>query len=127
MYGEHFEERPPILTAGQRIGDAERDVAAAVLSEHFAAGRLDRDEFDVRLSATYRARTAGELDPLFADLPATPAVARSTPSVKAAPRRPRGFAVPVLPLVLLVAAVTMASNGGRFHGILPKNLVWCGV
>lgn len=54
----------------QRIGDADRDRAAEYLREHLAVGRLTQDEFDERLGTALQARTAAELDPLFADLPA---------------------------------------------------------
>jgi len=54
-----------------RIGDAERDAAAAALGEHFASGRLTRDEFDERLERAWAAKTAVDLDPLFVDLPTT--------------------------------------------------------
>jgi Domain of unknown function (DUF1707) len=109
------ERRLPALTAGQRIGDAERDRAAAALSDHFAEGRLDRDEFDVRLTAAYAARTAGDLEPLFLDLPA-PAPERTSPGRSGArvPRARRAFAVPVLPLLLLVAVVTAVGTEPRF-------------
>jgi hypothetical protein len=53
----------------QRIGDAERDRAVELLREHMAQGRLDQVEFDDRLSTALSAKTAGELDPLFSDLP----------------------------------------------------------
>lgn len=53
----------------QRIGDAERDRAVELLREHMAQGRLDQTEFDERLSSALGARTAGDLDPLFSDLP----------------------------------------------------------
>jgi len=52
-----------------RIGDAERDRAAALLSEHMAEGRLTQPEFDERLDVAMKAKTAGELEPLFRDLP----------------------------------------------------------
>jgi hypothetical protein len=52
-----------------RIGDAERDQAVAVLSEHFVAGRLTQDEFEERSNQATRARYADDLSPLFADLP----------------------------------------------------------
>jgi len=54
----------------QRIGDAERDRAAEYLREHMSVGRLSQDEFDERLTAALQARTAADLEPLFADLPA---------------------------------------------------------
>ncbi len=52
-----------------RIGDRERDEAVRLLQEHLAAGRLDQDEFDERMSAALTARTMSDLAPLFADLP----------------------------------------------------------
>jgi hypothetical protein len=46
---EHFDAVP------QRIGDAERDRAAEYLREHLAAGRLELEEFDDRLSSALTA------------------------------------------------------------------------
>lgn len=53
----------------QRIGDADRDQAANCLREHLAQGRLSSEEFDERLSTALSAKTATDLEPLFADLP----------------------------------------------------------
>jgi hypothetical protein len=53
-----------------RIGDAEREDAVNALGEHFATGRLSREEYDDRAEAVLRARTAQEVAPLFGDLPA---------------------------------------------------------
>jgi hypothetical protein len=53
----------------QRIGDTDRDQAADALREHLAQGRLSPDEFDERISAALSAKTAADLEPLFADLP----------------------------------------------------------
>lgn len=53
----------------QRLSDADRDQAATLLREHFAAGRLGTDELDERLGSAIQARFAAELEPLFADLP----------------------------------------------------------
>jgi len=52
-----------------RIGDAERDAAAADLGEHFAAGRLTLDELNERLDEVFSARTLGQLGRVMADLP----------------------------------------------------------
>lgn len=52
-----------------RIGDAERDAAAADLSEHYAAGRLTFDELTERLDAVFSAKTFGQLTLIMADLP----------------------------------------------------------
>ncbi|MFD8969578.1 DUF1707 domain-containing protein [Streptomyces sp. NPDC059568] len=53
-----------------RASDAEREQVAERLREAVAEGRLDLEEFDERLDATYKARTHGELVPLVRDLPA---------------------------------------------------------
>jgi hypothetical protein len=52
-----------------RAGDADRDAAAAALSEHFAQGRLTLDELDARLDAVLTATTHGELSRAIWDLP----------------------------------------------------------
>ena len=52
-----------------RIGDAERDQAVAMLSDHFVAGRLTQDEFEERSEHATRARYADDLTLLFDDLP----------------------------------------------------------
>ena len=70
-----MDDDPDEPTSGApRIGDAERDAALEALTEHFVAGRLDQAEFDQRMDAAMRARTAADLVPLFADLPQQPAV-----------------------------------------------------
>ena len=67
-----------------RIGDAEREHAAAALGEHFAQGRITADEHAERLDQVWAARTRAELQPVFRDLP-DPA-RRTTPDT-----RPRGY------------------------------------
>ncbi len=52
-----------------RIGDAERDAAAADLGEHYAAGRLSLDELNERLDAVFSSKTFGQLTRVMADLP----------------------------------------------------------
>jgi hypothetical protein len=53
-----------------RASDADRERVAAELGDHLAAGRLENEEFQERLSSAYAARTLGELDTLLTDLPA---------------------------------------------------------
>lgn len=55
-----------------RIGTDERQHAVDALGDHFAKGRLDPDEFEMRTTAAYSARTSGELEALFRDLPRPP-------------------------------------------------------
>ncbi|WP_028931841.1 DUF1707 domain-containing protein [Pseudonocardia asaccharolytica] len=52
-----------------RIGHEEREQAVRALNDHFAAGRLDMHKYEERVGQASAARTAGELDALFTDLP----------------------------------------------------------
>ena len=52
-----------------RIGDADREAAAARLREHYAQGRLTLGEFNQRLDAVFAATTQGQLSALTRDLP----------------------------------------------------------
>ena len=52
-----------------RASDDERNDVADKLSRHFAEGRLDEVEFKSRLDACMSAKTRGELNGLFHDLP----------------------------------------------------------
>lgn len=55
-----------------RISDAERHQVAEILREAAGEGRLDLDELDSRLEATYAARTYADLVPITHDLPSHP-------------------------------------------------------
>lgn len=59
-----------------RVGDADREAAAAALREHFALGRLSQEEFNQRLNGAFAAVTQRDLDAVTRDLPhvRTPAV-----------------------------------------------------
>ncbi|MFF3889550.1 DUF1707 domain-containing protein [Streptomyces sp. NPDC001914] len=52
-----------------RASDADRERVAEQLRDALAEGRLDMEEFEERLEATYAARTYGELTPITRDLP----------------------------------------------------------
>ena len=79
--------RDPAVAA-LRASDADRDVVQALLTEAFADGRLDREEYDERATATLQARTLGQLPPLVADLvpdrPLLPATSASRVPLSAA-------------------------------------------
>ena len=51
-----------------RTSDADRDRAAALLRDHFAAGRLNAAELDERVAMALNARTFGELHRVLTDL-----------------------------------------------------------
>jgi hypothetical protein len=59
----------PAGADGLRIGTAEREAAMTILGEHLAKGRLELAEYEERVTAAIRARTRGDLRPLFEDLP----------------------------------------------------------
>ena len=67
-----------------RISDDDRHKVAELLRDAAGDGRIDLDELDERLEATYAAKTYGDLVPITIDLPAhpqqpaTPAVHRET-------------------------------------------------
>jgi Domain of unknown function (DUF1707) len=52
-----------------RISDTDRQRAVDELRRHFAAGRLDVDEFSARLGKALEASTLEDLDKLMSDLP----------------------------------------------------------
>src|SRR5690349_23567579 len=94
-----------------RIGDREREEAAARLSAHAAAGRLTVEELEERLERAQRAVYDTELAELERDLPGRREVTRRP---AAAPWRP---AWPVLPLALLVLGVAATIAVG--HPVFP--------
>jgi hypothetical protein len=113
-----------------RVGDAEREQAARELGDHFAAGRLDREEYDERLEAAFAARTGQDLQVLFRDLPQQrPVSARPLPSFQDY-QRPHGFRFPFLPvLFLLIGTAILAGQGwivwvGLGVLLLAKKLQW---
>lgn len=76
----------PVDPDALRIGTQEREDAARVLGEHFAAGRLQVDEYEKRVTDALEAQTRAGLRPLFADLPAPfPAFMRPPPQPIAPP------------------------------------------
>ena len=83
-----------ILQRDVRASDHDREAAVAFLKAHYADGRLTDHELAARSDAAYRAVGVRELEWLISDLPSAPP-----------PPRPRRS--PVLPVVLLVAAVAL--------------------
>ena len=103
------------MTKGtMRVGDAERDEAARLLGEHFASGRLDREEYDERLELAFAARTGNDLVALFRDLPTSRAV-----SPLRAPSSRRGFRFPFLPVLLILIGLSIV-----FHS---SWIIWVGL
>jgi uncharacterized membrane protein len=109
--------------SGLRIGDADREAAAAALREHFAHGRLTLEEFQHRLAAVFAAKTDRDLADIGADLPhvaaphparaAIPATGHSKASYR---RRAPGLAVLAGFIMIILALVLVAF-------VLPVALV----
>lgn len=100
-----------------RVGDTERTKVTEALHDHFAQGRLTRDELDERVDATLAAKTFGDLRQVTRDLPG-PAPVADHPQEVAPPvpaRRPRGL--PLLPLAIGVFLVTMLLSGGTMWAL----------
>ena len=95
-----------------RIGDAERDQAVSLLGDHFAAGRLNREELDERIDQAIQAKFSTDLQPLFADLPGAeqPAV-RPAPQFRAAPPAYAALflLMPMLLIGLLITAIAVGA------------------
>jgi hypothetical protein len=119
-----------------RISDADREQVTAKLREHYAAGRLNSEELDERISAALSAKTYGDLRRVMVDLPEPAPVGGGTavpppywagprwqgPPVVAYRRGPR-----LLPLALLVlfAAVILPPVGFVFFAFLKVILlIW---
>ena len=106
-----------------RIGDAERDRAISTLSDHFAAGRLSREELDERVDQAMQARFDADLRPLFADLPRPEPTAAARP----APAYPPALAMALatlyclIPLLLILGLIAAAMTGAPW---IIWGLIW---
>jgi uncharacterized protein DUF1707 len=110
-----------------RIGDADREAAVSALGEHYAAGRLTKEEFDERSDQAWAARTASGLWPLFADLPrpvaAPQPVSRPAGRTRGSERGHPGWWMGArwAPLLLVVLGLVVLTHAPLFLLVL---LVW---
>jgi hypothetical protein len=93
-----------------RLSDADRDDAIARLSDHYAAGRLDKDEFDERSDAIWTAKTGADLAPIFADLGRTPVERDQRRSHIGRWGRRGWFPLPFVPVLFLLIALTVLTH-----------------
>ena len=92
-----------------RVSHAERTEVADRLSKHYGDGRLDEEEFNERLDRAMKAKTRGDLDGLFDDLPdadGPPRPSAPPPAVRP-PKAPRPRSR--LPRVAFLAFVVLAA------------------
>ena len=92
-----------------RTSDADRERVTARLRDHYAEGRLTRDELDERIAAALNARTFGDLRRILADLPEPRPAAPQRVPLMVAPRPylvfrrgPRLFPLLVIALLALL-------------------------
>lgn len=71
-----------------RVSDEDRHTVAEVLRQAAGEGRIDLEELDERLEATYSAKTYGELVPITADLPLAGPTPRPLPPAAPLPTTP---------------------------------------
>ncbi|WP_109509260.1 DUF1707 SHOCT-like domain-containing protein [Nocardioides speluncae] len=72
-----------------RISDADRHKVADVLRDAAGEGRLDFEELDERLEATYSAKVYADLVPILADLPQQPQTLIPAPAATPAMPAPK--------------------------------------
>ena len=96
-----------------RIGDAEREAAVAALGEHYAAGRLTKEEYDERSTQAWTARTSSALWPLFADLPRADGRTAADDAPPHARRPAAGrpwWVVPFVPVLVVLVLLTVVTH-----------------
>jgi len=114
-----------VTTTPIRIGDTERDQAVSDLGDHFAAGRLSREEFDERADQAMQARFSSDLAPLFVDLP-EPVRAQQArgPQQRPGGPPPWAYGLWLLPFVLLAGVAGAVLLNAPF---LLWGLIWLAV
>lgn len=92
------------------VADADRAKAAEELRTHYESGRLTVDEFEERLAEVHGARTAGDLEQAFRQLP------RTEPPVSLRLRDVRwsSLALQYVLVNVVCIAVWAFSGGGDF-------------
>lgn len=99
-----------------RVSDAERQEVADMLSKHYGDGRLDPQEFEERMGKAMGAKTRGDLDGLFYDLPPL-APAAATP-VRRRPLRPVAVGLALGLGLLWVAGMVVVVPGHHVWWLL---------
>ncbi len=109
-YTDDMSSRAGVRDRRLRASDADREATATTLRRHYTEGRLDAQEYDERIERCYAAKTFGELDELFGDLP------RAEPRGPEMSRMERGFRpswrlaaiVPVVAALIVLSILTGA-------------------
>jgi Domain of unknown function (DUF1707) len=92
-----------------RASHADREQVIGMLKAGFVQGRLDRDEFDLRVGQAIASRTCGELTALTADLPSgLVTVPRPGKAARARTRSPMSKVVAGAAMTIPAPAMVMA-------------------
>jgi len=97
-----------------RASDADREQVIAVLKAAFVAGRLTKDEFDLRLTLVFASWTYADLAVFTADIPAGLATAQSPEPVRESDTNKliqRGTAAGAAAGMVIPVAVIIAADG----------------
>jgi uncharacterized protein DUF1707 len=97
-----------------RASDADREQVIAVLKAAFVAGRLTKDEFDLRLTLVFASWTYADLAVLTADVPAGLATAQSPEPVRESDTKrliQRGTAAGAAAGMVIPAAAVISVGG----------------
>jgi hypothetical protein len=109
-----------------RASDQDREEAVRALTDQYAEGRLDHDEFELRVDRAQRATYLHDLDPLFVDLPARAGRGALAEPARSTPRGlPRGRFRPPLFLPLVVLTAVVLAGGHALWLLIP--LWWIGL
>ena len=94
-----------------RVSDADRERVAERLRLAAGEGRISADELEERLEGAFGARTAAELEPLTADLPA--------PRARPARRPMRPDFGPYVGVSVMLVAIWALTGMGYFWPVWP--------
>jgi hypothetical protein len=109
-----------------RASDQDREEAVRALTDQYAEGRLDHDEFELRMDRAQQATYLHDLDPLFVDLPARAGRGALAEPARSTPRGlPRGRFRPPLFLPLVVLTAVVLAGGHALWLLIP--LWWIGL
>jgi hypothetical protein len=97
------------------VADADRTTAADEVRLHYDSGRLTLDEFESRLAEVHTARTRGDLEHAFRQLPRTEPPA----SLRLRDRRWSSLALQYA-LVNVTCILVWAFTGAQAHDFWPK-------
>ena len=116
MYEYRFQHAADRSDQGLRVGDHEREQTGDRLRRAHAEGRLDAEEFQERIERCYKAKTAGELSGLVADLP-------GDQRQRERPALPLLWLIPrwrvVLLVVFTIVLVSAVIHGHVLWALLP--------